>query len=101
MKAGSYLFSVKRLNKNNNRNIGAPNSFSSGGGSQGEIIRRDENKPSSLRSRFKNLSSWKKSLNKLSHWFVDSFLFKIASVFEAIALVSTLAFFFFCCGCHI
>ncbi|MCD7453288.1 hypothetical protein HAX54_020453 [Datura stramonium] len=107
MKAGSYLFSFKRLKKNDNgNNIGASKSVSGGGGSQGEIIiKRDHDdnyKPLSLRWRFKNLSSWKKkSLYKLRHWFVDSFLFKIVSIFEAIALVSTLAFFFFCCGCHI
>nr|AAG43556.1 Avr9/Cf-9 rapidly elicited protein 180 [Nicotiana tabacum] len=102
MKASGYLFSFKKLNKKGN--IGAKN-FNAGD-SKGEITRdHDISKPTSLRWRFKNLSSglrWnKKSLYKLHHWFVDSFLFKIVSVFEAIALVSTLAFFFFCCGCHI
>ncbi|KAL6991422.1 hypothetical protein U1Q18_009534 [Sarracenia purpurea var. burkii] len=34
-------------------------------------------------------------------WFVDGFLFKIISTFEAVILVSTLCFFYLCCGCHI
>ncbi|KAG5589831.1 hypothetical protein H5410_040345 [Solanum commersonii] len=100
MKVNGYLLSFKRLNKNNNGNsIGASKSLSNASASQGEIIRRDENncstKTSSLRWRFK------KSLYKLHHWFVDSFLFKIVSIFEAITLVSTLAFFFLCYGFHI
>lgn len=109
MKAGGYLLSLKRLNKNNNGNdIGAPKSLSNVGASDlGEIITNDHenncnHKASSLRWRLKNLFLWKKkSLYRLRNWFVDSFLFKIASLFEAITLVSTLAFFFFCCGCHI
>ncbi|XP_057950052.1 uncharacterized protein LOC131145035 [Malania oleifera] len=32
--------------------------------------------------------------------FVDDVLFKIASVFEAIVLVSGLCLFFLVCGCH-
>ncbi|KAK8330986.1 hypothetical protein V6Z11_A10G043500 [Gossypium hirsutum] len=32
--------------------------------------------------------------------FIDDVLFKIASVLEAIFLVSTLCFFYLCCGCH-
>ncbi|KAJ9685957.1 hypothetical protein PVL29_015036 [Vitis rotundifolia] len=39
--------------------------------------------------------SWK----KLS--IVDDLVFKILYVLEAIVLVSTLCFFFLCCGCHI
>ncbi|KAL7089327.1 hypothetical protein ACP275_13G180600 [Erythranthe tilingii] len=42
---------------------------------------------------------WKKRFN-LHLWFVDGFLFKIVSIFEAVFLVSTLCFFFLCCGCH-
>ncbi|KAL6500730.1 hypothetical protein OROHE_025527 [Orobanche hederae] len=42
---------------------------------------------------------WKKRYN-LHLWFVDGFLFKIVSVFEAFVLVSTLCAFFLCCGCH-
>ncbi|PIN23456.1 hypothetical protein CDL12_03832 [Handroanthus impetiginosus] len=42
---------------------------------------------------------WKRRFN-LHLWFVDDFLFKIVSVGEAIVLVSTLCFFFVCCGCH-
>ncbi|XP_010241319.1 PREDICTED: uncharacterized protein LOC104585959 [Nelumbo nucifera] len=35
------------------------------------------------------------------HLFIlDDVLFKIISVFEAIILVSTLCFFYLCCGCH-
>ncbi|GMP47952.1 hypothetical protein CsSME_00015479 [Camellia sinensis var. sinensis] len=44
---------------------------------------------------------WKKpnfQLQKIS--IVDDLLFRILSVFEAIVLVSTLCFFFLCCGCH-
>ncbi|KAL7211473.1 hypothetical protein ACSBR2_014355 [Camellia fascicularis] len=42
---------------------------------------------------------WKRLRFQL--WFVDGFLFKIVSVFEAIFLVATLCFFYLCCGCHI
>ncbi|MCD7455142.1 hypothetical protein HAX54_027218 [Datura stramonium] len=105
MKAGGYLLSFKRLNKK-----GVAGTVGS------EVGTAEDHhdsltqpppppQPSSLRWRFKNLSSglkWKsKRLYKLRHWFVDSFLFKIVSVFEAIFLVSTLAFFYLCCGCHI
>nr|POE95296.1 hypothetical protein CFP56_05656 [Quercus suber] len=32
---------------------------------------------------------------------VDGVVFKIVSVVEAVVLVSTLCFFYLCCGCHI
>nr|DAD33832.1 TPA_asm: hypothetical protein HUJ06_012683 [Nelumbo nucifera] len=41
---------------------------------------------------------WKRLDFHLS--FFDDVLFKILSVFEAIFLVSTLCFFYLCCGCH-
>ncbi|KAK6932230.1 hypothetical protein RJ641_001854 [Dillenia turbinata] len=42
---------------------------------------------------------WKRLNIQLS--FLDDVLFKIVSVLEAIVLLSTLCFFFLCCGCHI
>ncbi|KAG9145649.1 hypothetical protein Leryth_018702 [Lithospermum erythrorhizon] len=42
---------------------------------------------------------WKKGFS-LYLWFLDSILFRIASFVESIVLVSSLAFFFLCCGCH-
>ncbi|KAK4347345.1 hypothetical protein RND71_033684 [Anisodus tanguticus] len=99
MKAGGYLFSFKRLNKKSV--TGTVSSDVSSAGDHHDSLTQ----PPSLLWRFKNLSSglrWKsKRLYKLRHWFVDCFLFKIVSVFEAIFLVSTLAFFYLCCGCHI
>lgn len=44
---------------------------------------------------------WKKMATSIRVSIFDSLLFKIISVLEAIALVSTLCFFYFCCGCHI
>ncbi|KAL7592542.1 hypothetical protein Lser_V15G31724 [Lactuca serriola] len=43
---------------------------------------------------------WKTKFN-VHRWFVDRFLFKILSGVEAVVLVSTLCFFYLCCGCHI
>ncbi|OIT28759.1 PREDICTED: uncharacterized protein LOC109212246 [Nicotiana attenuata] len=108
MKAGVYLFSFRRLNKK-----GVAGTVGSEVGSAGNhhhqlhdsLTQTLPPRPSSLRWRFKNLSSglrWKsKRLYKLRYWIVDCLLFKIVSVFEAIFLVSTLAFFYLCCGCHI
>ncbi|KAL5795493.1 hypothetical protein ACOSQ2_000313 [Xanthoceras sorbifolium] len=31
---------------------------------------------------------------------IDDFIFKVMYVVEAVVLVSTLCFFFLCCGCH-
>ncbi|KAK6781898.1 hypothetical protein RDI58_019694 [Solanum bulbocastanum] len=108
MKESGYLMSFKRLNKNQN---GASKSLSNGGDSQGEITTSNNNnnnnnstnyKATSLRRRFKNLCSRKKkSLYKLRHHrFVEFFLFKIASLLEAIAMVAALVFFFFRYGFH-
>lgn len=110
MKESGYLMSFKRLNKNKN---GASKSLSNGGDSQGEITMSNDDdnnnnnnstnyKATSLRRRFKNLCSRKKkSLYKLRHHrFVEFFLFKIASLLEAIAMVATLVFFFFRYGFH-
>ncbi|XP_041023078.1 uncharacterized protein LOC121264094 [Juglans microcarpa x Juglans regia] len=49
-------------------------------------------------SAFKSAFRWKRLNLKLS--FVDDLLFRIASVFEAIVLVTRLCFFYLCCGCH-
>ncbi|KAM3284717.1 hypothetical protein P3S67_023516 [Capsicum chacoense] len=105
MKAGGYLFSFKRLNKKPVAGTVSSAVSSSGDHHDDTSPPQPRSLPSSLRWRFKNLSSglrWKsKRLYKLRYWIVDCFLFKIVSVFEAIFLVSTLAFFFLCCGCHI
>ncbi|KAK4782539.1 hypothetical protein SAY86_016641 [Trapa natans] len=44
---------------------------------------------------------WKKLATSIRVSIFDTVLFKIVSVVEAIALVSTLCFFYLCCGCHI
>ncbi|KAK4729527.1 hypothetical protein R3W88_022515 [Solanum pinnatisectum] len=85
MKVGNYLFS----NKNNDRN------------SDDDDNSRNY-KASSLRLRFKNSCLRKKKrIYKLRNWFIDSILFKIVSIFEAIVIVSTLAFFLFSYGFRI
>nr|XP_009761123.1 PREDICTED: uncharacterized protein LOC104213334 [Nicotiana sylvestris] len=105
MKAGGYLFSFKRLNKKGVAGTVGSEVGSAGDHHQLHDSLTDQPRPSSLRWRFRNLSSglrWKsKKLYKLRYWIVDCLLFKIVSVFEAIFLVSTLAFFYLCCGCHI
>ncbi|CAN4082060.1 unnamed protein product [Withania somnifera] len=102
MKAGGYLL-FKRLNKKTL--AGTVGSDVSHAGDHHDDSLTQPAKPSLLRWRFKNMSfglRWKsKRLYKLRYWIVDCFLFKIVSVFEAIFLVSTLAFFYLCCGCHI
>ncbi|XP_044497539.1 uncharacterized protein LOC123219598 [Mangifera indica] len=47
---------------------------------------------------WKFLGKWKRLNLQLS--FIDDICFKFLSVFEAVVLVSTLCFFFLCCGCH-
>ncbi|XP_076897224.1 uncharacterized protein LOC143550471 [Bidens hawaiensis] len=42
---------------------------------------------------------WKTKFN-VRQWFMDHVLFKILSVCEAVVLVSTLCFFYLCCGCQ-
>ncbi|KAK4751151.1 hypothetical protein SAY87_004633 [Trapa incisa] len=44
---------------------------------------------------------WKKMATSIRVSIFDTVLFKVVSVVEAIALVSTLCFFYLCCGCHI
>ncbi|CAN4080169.1 unnamed protein product [Withania somnifera] len=107
MKAGGYLLSFKGLNKKNVAGI-VSSDMSSGGDRHDNPLTQPyqlPSPPSSLRWRFKNMCSglrWKsKRFYKMRYWIVDCFLFKIVSVFEAIFLVSTLAFFYLCCGCHI
>ncbi|KAL3851465.1 hypothetical protein ACJIZ3_013347 [Penstemon smallii] len=79
-KPSSFSFLFKSLNKK------------SPGGSGGGSAWRWKSKSS---AGFR----WKRRFN-LHLWFVDHFLFKIVSVFEAIFLVSTVCLFFLCCGCH-
>ncbi|KAI3466809.1 hypothetical protein Pfo_023472 [Paulownia fortunei] len=80
-KPSSFSFFFKRLTKK-----------SSGGGGSGGAWRWKLKSSTGFR--------WKRRFN-LHLWLVDSFLFKIVSVFEAIVLVSRLCFFFLCCGCHL
>jgi hypothetical protein len=42
---------------------------------------------------------WKR-LDHLQTTFVDTVVFKILSVAEVVVLVSTVCFFYLCCGCH-
>ncbi|XP_049384192.1 uncharacterized protein LOC125848381 [Solanum stenotomum] len=107
MKAGGYSFSFKRLSKKAVAGT-VGSEVGTHAGDHHDSLTQPPLPPhpqSSLRWRFKNLSSglrWKsKRLYKLRYWFVDCFLFKIVSVFEAIFLVSALAFFYLCFGCHI
>ncbi|KAL6546408.1 hypothetical protein OROMI_022129 [Orobanche minor] len=79
--SSTFSFFFKRLNTKG----------SDGGGGRGGLW------PWKLKS-FAGMR-WKKRFN-LHLWFVDGFLFKIVSVFEAFVLVSTLCAFFLCCGCH-
>ncbi|PRQ52094.1 hypothetical protein RchiOBHm_Chr2g0151771 [Rosa chinensis] len=52
---------------------------------------------------------WPRKLSSVFRWkrvdlrlrIIDDVVFKILSVVEAVVLVSTLCFFFLCCGCHI
>lgn len=71
------------------------------------VFRRLGDKKKKSSWRFKNSWGlrWKKKWTSFSllphfHWLLDNFLFKIVSVFEGFVLVSTLCFFFLCCGCH-
>ncbi|CAK7346667.1 unnamed protein product [Dovyalis caffra] len=43
---------------------------------------------------------WKRGLG-LQLNIIDNLVFKVLYVAEAIVLVSTLCFFYLCCGCHI
>ncbi|KAL6137182.1 hypothetical protein ACLB2K_062476 [Fragaria x ananassa] len=49
--------------------------------------------------KFSSVFRWKSVDLRLS--IIDDVVFKILSVVEAVVLVSTLCFFFLCCGCHI
>ncbi|XP_015880074.2 uncharacterized protein LOC107416129 [Ziziphus jujuba] len=48
--------------------------------------------------RFSAIFKWKRDDSQLN--IIDGVVFKILSVVEAVVLVSTLCFFFLCCGCH-
>ncbi|XP_055805129.1 uncharacterized protein LOC129873953 [Solanum dulcamara] len=107
MKAGGYSFSFKRLNKKSVAGTVGSEVGTDAGDHHDPLTQLppQQHRQSSWRWRFKNLSSglrWKsKRLYKLRYWFIDCFLFKIVSAFEAIFLVSALAFFYLCFGCHI
>ncbi|XP_050383364.1 uncharacterized protein LOC126800117 [Argentina anserina] len=49
--------------------------------------------------KFSSVFRWKRVDLRLT--IIDDIIFKILSVVEAVVLVSTLCFFFLCCGCHI
>ncbi|KAL8506262.1 hypothetical protein ACS0TY_017219 [Phlomoides rotata] len=46
------------------------------------------------------ISSMKMKKMNIQVWVVDDVIFKIVYVVEAVVLVSTLCFFYLCCGCH-
>ncbi|XP_058745077.1 uncharacterized protein LOC131617840 [Vicia villosa] len=54
----------------------------------------------------KEISSWRfsvfkwKRLDNLQTTFMDTVVYRILSVAEAVVLVSTVCFFYLCCGCH-
>ncbi|WOG89693.1 hypothetical protein DCAR_0208931 [Daucus carota subsp. sativus] len=52
------------------------------------------------RGLFSKSSSSSSSSSGFHSRIVDSILFKIASGFESVVLVSAVCFFFLCCGCH-
>ncbi|ESQ36265.1 hypothetical protein EUTSA_v10009210mg [Eutrema salsugineum] len=55
-----------------------------------------------LKNLFSTSSSFKwKSVEILQTEIVDGVVFKVLYVVEALVLVSTLCFFYLCCGCHI
>lgn len=67
------------------------------------LKRKDSSAGAGHTRRWKSKSStgsrWKRKFN-LRIWLLDTFLFKIVSIFEAVVLVSKLCFFYLCCGCH-
>lgn len=85
LKKPGYLFSFGRLNK---KRAAGGDGGDAGGASHS----------SGLRWRLK---SSKKRPFRFLVWLVDTLLFKVVSFFEAVVLVSRLAFFFLFCGCHI
>nr|GMD06727.1 AF211538_1 Avr9/Cf-9 rapidly elicited protein 180 [Ipomoea batatas]GMD09208.1 AF211538_1 Avr9/Cf-9 rapidly elicited protein 180 [Ipomoea batatas]GMD11601.1 AF211538_1 Avr9/Cf-9 rapidly elicited protein 180 [Ipomoea batatas]GMD75836.1 AF211538_1 Avr9/Cf-9 rapidly elicited protein 180 [Ipomoea batatas] len=99
LKAPGYLFAFNRPNKKASGGVsddaGGAMSGKSGGATNNSRLRRWR-----LKRRISPWLRWKRLFN-LHVWFVDSVLFKIVSVFEAVVLISTLAFFYLFCGCHI
>jgi len=59
-----------------------------------------------LKKMKKEIWPWKfsvfrwKRLDHLQTTFMDTVVFRILSVAEAVVLVSTVCFFYLCCGCH-
>ncbi|KAK1420302.1 hypothetical protein QVD17_21797 [Tagetes erecta] len=63
-----------------------------------------------LHSKKRKGGIWKKIGNSglrlktkfnIREWFMDRVIFKFLSFFEAVAMVSTLCFFYLCCGGHL
>ncbi|KAL7142519.1 hypothetical protein ABFS83_08G128700 [Erythranthe nasuta] len=86
--SSAFSFLFKRLSNKKNSGDGGGDG---GGGGGAWRWRRKSSRSDGFR--------WKKRFN-LYHWIVDSLLFRIVSVLEAVVLVSRLCFFFLCCGCH-
>ncbi|EYU43274.1 hypothetical protein ABFS82_08G130800 [Erythranthe guttata] len=84
--SSAFSFLFKRLSNKKSSGDGG-----GGGGGGAWRWRRKSSRSDGFR--------WKKKFN-LYHWIVDSLLFRIVSVLEAVVLVSRLCFFFLCCGCH-
>ncbi|KAK9056040.1 hypothetical protein SSX86_027127 [Deinandra increscens subsp. villosa] len=61
------------------------------------FFKRLHGKPRERMSKSRGLR-WKAAKFNVRRWFIDRFLFKILSVFEAVVMVSTLCFFYLCCG---
>uniref|UniRef100_A0A7N0T356 Uncharacterized protein n=1 Tax=Kalanchoe fedtschenkoi TaxID=63787 RepID=A0A7N0T356_KALFE len=53
------------------------------------------------RKRFPNLPSFRWKGLDLQGRIVEKLVFKLLYILEAVVVVSTLCFFFLCCGCHI
>ncbi|KAK7276755.1 hypothetical protein RIF29_17901 [Crotalaria pallida] len=49
---------------------------------------------------FSSAFRWNKPLHLRANNIMDTVVFKVVSVVEGVVLVSTLCFFYLCCGCH-
>nr|GMD09765.1 AF211538_1 Avr9/Cf-9 rapidly elicited protein 180 [Ipomoea batatas]GME07775.1 AF211538_1 Avr9/Cf-9 rapidly elicited protein 180 [Ipomoea batatas] len=106
LKKPAYLFSFMRLSRKSSSRSGAGGAVDGDRDVGGGATRNSSSSSgSSRRWRLKNMSAglrWKrKSAFSFHLWLVDGILFKILSFFEAVFLLSNLAFFYLCCGCHI
>nr|GLL30237.1 uncharacterized protein LOC109212246 [Ipomoea trifida] len=105
LKKPAYLFSFMRLSRKSSSRSAAGGAADGDRDVGGGATRNSSSSGSSRRWRLKNMSAglrWKrKSAFSFHLWLVDGILFKILSFFEAVFLLSNLAFFYLCCGCHI